>query len=195
MAKPVNVRSIAQLLKLTERRVQQLVQDGVLPRPQKRMYDPVICVHAYIDYLRKLATGAGEMSLTDERTRLTKLQADLAEIDLRKATGEMISTRKAMLYWGKVVASVRQRLLGLPTRLAPVVSSRSVQQVKERLEVAIHEVLQELSNPDLVRLGKQILEPERVDLFTSPGTLPGDEVATEQESSESPEEELPETDA
>ncbi len=166
MAKPVPVAAVAQLLKLTERRVQQLVQDGVLPRPVKRAYDPVACVHAYIDYLRRLALGAGEMSLTDERTRLTKLQADLAEIELRKAKGDMIDSRKAMKSWGGVVSAVRQRLLGLPTRLAPVVAARSIPQAKERLEIAIHEVLQELSDPDLVSLGKIEYARGEEDLFT-----------------------------
>jgi phage terminase Nu1 subunit (DNA packaging protein) len=128
------------------------------------MYDPVACIHGYIDYLKRLATGTGEMSLTDERTRLTKLQADLAEIELKKAHGQMISTKRAMHFWGEVVSAVRQRLLGLPTRLAPVVATRSIPQAKERIEMAVHEVLAELSNPDLVMSARSD-EAGGVDLF------------------------------
>ncbi len=144
------VQAIARLLKLSERRVQQLVKDGILPRPVKGEYDAINCVHAYIDYLKKLISGSGELSLTDERTRLTKYQADLAELDLRRAHGEVIGTEDAMRIWSEVVMAVRQRLLALPTRMAPlVVNCQSIPEVKARLDVAITEVLGELTSPDL----------------------------------------------
>ena len=144
------VQAIARLLKLSERRVQQLVKDGILPRPVKGEYGAIDCVHAYIDYLKKLISGSGELSLTDERTRLTKYQADLAELDLRRAHGEVILTREAMRLWSDVVMAVRQRLLGLPTRMAPLlVNCPSIPEVKSRLDLAITEVLGELTNPDI----------------------------------------------
>ena len=103
--------AVAQLLKLSERRVQQLVKDAILPRPVKGLYNPVACIHAYIDYLRKQAAGSGEVSLTDERTRLIKCQADLAEIALEKARGKLIPTERVMSVWGDVIQAIRQRLL------------------------------------------------------------------------------------
>ena len=117
------------------------------------MYDAVASVHGYIDYLKRLAAGNGELSLTEERTRLTKYQADLAEIDLKKSAGDLISSEKAMDVWSKIGMAMRQRLLGLPTRLAPLVAtSQSIPEIKERLEIAIHEVLNEFANPDFTRL-------------------------------------------
>jgi phage terminase Nu1 subunit (DNA packaging protein) len=164
---PVN--AIATLLKLSERRVQQLVKDSILPRPVKGMYDPIACVHAYIDYLKKLAAGNGELSLTDERTRLTKYQADLAEIELRKAHGELIGTKKAMQLWGEVVTSTRQRLLGLPTRLASIVAQqKSIPEIKDIIENAIQEVLSEFANPDLQRIARVEGDTERIEGLQTP---------------------------
>ena len=182
MAKPVPVTAIAQLLKLTERRVQQLVKDDILPKPVRGLYDPVACVHSYIDYLKKLITGSGEVSLTDERTRLIRCQADLAEIELKKARGELISSKRAMASWRDVVQAVRQRLLGLPTRLAPIVaSSKSIPQVKEKLEEAIYEVLNECTNPDLLKLGRAEYHPTSLNLFQSTAETPGESVGGSEE--------------
>ena len=158
------VSAIAALLKLSERRIQQLVKDGILPRPIKSQYDPIACVHSYIDYLKKLITGSGELSLTDERTRLTKYQADLAELELKKAQGVLINTRHAMQLWGEVVTSSRQRLLGLPTRLAPVLATcQTIPEVKAKLDLVIYEILNEFTNPDLQGVSEGI---ERGDSHT-----------------------------
>jgi len=150
MAQLYPVSAIAQLLKLTERRIQQLVKDGILPRPIQGNYDAIACTHAYIDYLRRLVAGSGELSLTDERTRLTKLQADLAQVELDKQNGDLIKTDIAMKLWGEVITATRQRLLGFPTRIAPIVAaSQSIPEIKERLDSAICEILNEFTSPNL----------------------------------------------
>lgn len=42
------VAVIARFLNLTERRVQQLARDGIIPKPEKGKYDLVGCVQGYI---------------------------------------------------------------------------------------------------------------------------------------------------
>jgi len=168
------ISAISQLLKLTERRVQQLVKDGILPRPVKGEYDAIGCVHGYIGYLKKLAMGNGELSLTDERTRLTKYQADLAEIELKKAHGELLNTKEAMTQWSEVVMSCKQRLLGLPTRLAPIIATtQSIPEIKERIEHAIHEVLNEFTNPDLSQIARTNCYPSGLDALPTPTAVDG----------------------
>src|SRR3989304_9608404 len=95
MAQLYPVSAIAALLKISTRRAQQLVKDAILPPPIKSQYDAVGCVHGYIEYLKKLVAGSGELTLTDERTRLTKYQADLAEIELSKSRGSLITRELA----------------------------------------------------------------------------------------------------
>src|SRR2546425_2389850 len=144
------VSAIAALLKLSERRIYQLVKDGIIPRPVKGQYEPIGCVHGYTDYLKRLATGGGELTLTDERTKLTRYQAALAELQYRKESGELIRAKRATQIWGEGVTAVRQRLLGLSTRLAPsVATSESIPEIKELIDTAVHEVLNELGNPNL----------------------------------------------
>ena len=164
--------AIATLLKLTERRVQQLVKDGILPRPVKGHNEPIACVHAYIDYLKKLITGGGELSLTDERTRLTKYQADLAQILLKEAQGEFVTAKKTTQVWGAIVANIRQKLLGLSSLLAPIFGgSHTTGEVKERIDSAIHEILNELTNPDPEALARAEISLESLGGFPAPAPL------------------------
>lgn len=51
------VATIAKLFNLTERRVQQLAKEGVIPKPEKGKYDLIGCVRGYIAYLQERAFG------------------------------------------------------------------------------------------------------------------------------------------
>ena len=175
MAKPVKVQEIAQLLDITDRRVRQLVSEGIIPRPVRGVYHAVNCIHGYIHYLRGLAEGSGEATLTDERTRLIHNQADLAEIDLMKARGELIPTSKARGAWTVVIQGIRQKLLAIPTRLAARVASvKSIPQAKDIIEEAIREVLNECTNPDLAKLGRMESDQRRPNLFSASAEAEGE---------------------
>ena len=56
MAK-LSLSAISQLLKLSERRIQQLAKDEVIPKAQRGEYDMIPCVHGYIDYLKAKIGG------------------------------------------------------------------------------------------------------------------------------------------
>jgi hypothetical protein len=147
----------------------------------KSQYDPIACVHAYIDYLKRLIAGSGELSLTDERTRLTKYQADIAQLQFQKSKGELISTNRAGQVWGEIVSSVRARLLGLPTKLAPVIAiGSSIPEIKECLETAIHEVLNELTEPNLETLARDESSTEGVEGFPAAAEIKGERVGRQE---------------
>ena len=59
MAK-ISLTAISQLLKLTERRIQQLAKDGIVPKADRGEYDMIPVVHAYIDYFN-IDKGGGDV--------------------------------------------------------------------------------------------------------------------------------------
>ena len=69
-SQPIGV--IARLLDLSERRVQQLSRDGVIPKAERGQYDLVAAVRGYVAYLRDLAikAQAGAPDFGVERARL-----------------------------------------------------------------------------------------------------------------------------
>lgn len=130
---------------ITERRYRQLAHDGVVPPVENRLVDFVIATQRLISYYRKLAEVDGNLSLTDERTRLTKLQADLAEIELAKRNGDVIPYAQALSAWTKVLGAMKTRLLGIPTKYAPLLFGRAALEIKDMLDGAIGEALAELA--------------------------------------------------
>ena len=79
-SQPIGV--IAKLLDLSERRVQQLSREGVIPKAERGQYDLIGSVRGYVRYLRDQAVRAqaGAPDYASERARYIRARADLAEI-------------------------------------------------------------------------------------------------------------------
>ena len=118
--------------------------------------------------MEKLITGGGELSLPDERTRLTKFQADLAEIELGKSRGAIITQKQVERIWGNIITTTRQQLLGLPVRLAPeLTATKSIPESKDLLENAIYDILSELEHSTLEDAGGELTLQEGDELLPS----------------------------
>ena len=78
---PIGV--IARLLDLSERRVQQLSREGVIPKAERGQYDLIGSVRGYVRYLRDqaLKAQAGAPDYAAERARFIRARADLAEME------------------------------------------------------------------------------------------------------------------
>ena len=89
---PVDV--IARVLDLTPRRVQQLVDEGWIPKAKHGQYPLVPSVRGYLRYLKSGRT------LQEEHLRVTQLRREALEMRLEKMRGKVVSVavaRKAMV--------------------------------------------------------------------------------------------------
>lgn len=138
--------TIAKLLDLSERRVQQLSREGVIPKAERGRYELVPAVRGYIHYLRDRSLDVGVVSIDVARQRKTAAEAELAEIELAKARADVASIEDVAKRWDAILSGVRARMLALPTKVAPMVTHENDQGiVKECIENAIHTALGELS--------------------------------------------------
>jgi phage terminase Nu1 subunit (DNA packaging protein) len=80
-------RIIASLLELTERRLQQLVAEGWIPRAERGQYSLRDSVRGYIKYLKEHARDASRSSA---QQRLTNAQAVKVEMENYKRAGEYV---------------------------------------------------------------------------------------------------------
>ena len=81
------IKSVAEHLDLSSVRVHDLFNENILIKSGKSGgQDLDDCRVRYIRYLRSLAKGKqhGSGDLNEERTRLTKAQADRAELELQE---------------------------------------------------------------------------------------------------------------
>ena len=132
-----SLNTIAKLLDLSPRRVQQLSKEGIIPRSERGRYELVPSVRGYVNYLRErsIDNGSSVVSLDDARKRKTNAEAEMAEIELAKARASVVNIRDVRKQWDKVMGECRTRILALPTILAPVVAPETeLQIVKELME-------------------------------------------------------------
>jgi phage terminase Nu1 subunit (DNA packaging protein) len=143
---------IAKLLDLSERRVQQLSREGVIPKATRGQYDLIGSVRGYVRYLRDQAARAqaGAPDYASERARFIRARADLAEMEAEQRRGALIAAEDVEAAWIAVLALLRTRLLALPDRLAPLAFEQStVGDTRNLIRAVLREVLDDLAETDV----------------------------------------------
>ena len=116
--------TFAKLFDLSERRIQQLAKDGIIPKPVAGKYALVGVVRRYVKYLQTRAQGRPEATYTDptdircERKRLIKAQADNAECEHQIKRGELVALAVVEELLNEVAVLYGASLDALPGRLA-----------------------------------------------------------------------------
>ena len=150
MATSFNITAISKLLKLTERRVQQLAKDDIIPKAERGKYDLISSVHGYIDFLK--AKAGGDFTAEDvikNKNKLMKAKAEIAEIERMKATGELIPKEEVKSTWLELINKVKQKLLTIPNKVAPViVTVKNINEIKLILQDKLYEALYEISSDE-----------------------------------------------
>lgn len=147
--------TLAKLFNLSERRVRQLGQTGIIPRPQHGKYDLIGAVQGYVKYLQERADGRGvePSGLHEERTRLLTAQAEHKELEVAALHRSLLPFDEVVAAWEQLVAAFRAKCLALPSKLAPrlaVIHERRESQ--DALTAGLLEALEELSRFDLARI-------------------------------------------
>lgn len=140
--------TIAKLLDLTPRRVQQLVDEGVFPRAKRGHYELVPVVRGYVRHLRERA-AAHEMSgeYGAHRARLTKARAAIAEMELAQIAASLVPADEVEAAWEAVTAAMRSRLLTVASNVAPrLMTVKGVAEAQDVLRAEIHAALGDLAS-------------------------------------------------
>ncbi len=97
-----------------------VVRDG---RGTEWEADPADCVAWLLQRERDRIAATGPVS--EQRARLLRAQADKAELDARQRAGELVLVRDVANEVGRALRVVRDRVLGVPDRVAPMLASVS----------------------------------------------------------------------
>ena len=88
-------------------------------------------------------------SYDEARTRKVNAEAEIAELELKKIHNELVNADDVVQAWTDVLASVKSRLLSIPTKAAPVVAAETNAGMCQKIvEELIQEALEELSRYD-----------------------------------------------
>jgi phage terminase Nu1 subunit (DNA packaging protein) len=154
MANLVTVATVAKALNLTDRRIAQLVKEG-MPRAERGRYDPWACALWYVRYLQKALTArgtendeGGATSWREERKRLARFQANNEELLYKKNIGELIPAELLRSKFAQFASTTHDRFLSLPSRMAPKLEGESREVIRVKLYEAVRDVLNGLvENP------------------------------------------------
>ena len=149
---------IAKLFGVTERRVQQLAQEGIIPAVSRKPYkfDLLPTVQAYIRYLSDKANGKEAKKGDDVQAESDKLRAEadlkqhkakIAEMQLSELEGTMHRSEDVEAMTNDLVYTVRSMIMALPGRLAmDVVQATSANEASAVIRSECYKILEELSN-------------------------------------------------
>ena len=80
---------------------------------------------------------------------MLKAKAEIAEIEKQKATGELIPKEEVKRTWLELVHKIKQKLLSIPNKVAPVVVTvKNINEIKLILQDKLYEALYEITSDD-----------------------------------------------
>ena len=146
--------AVAEWLGITAHRVRQLRNEGVLVEVKPGLYNMKQCVQRYLNY--KTGDGGAREQLTAEKARRERTRADLEEMQLEVARGELHKTEDVEKALNTMIANFRTRMLEIPAKHAGTLVQITDQgEAFTLLKDAIYEALDELSDFD-----KAMAEPD-----------------------------------
>ena len=153
-------RVVAQWLCLTERRVRQLRDEGIISEEKPGWYDLQRTVNKYITYLG----GTGRESLQTERMKLTAEKRKAAEMENAERLGNLHNTEDIEKGIKALCLNVRSRMLIIPAKLSPTLAEMHGDQaaIFDLLKSAVNEALEEMSSYNAaMAIGEQGNETEK----------------------------------
>lgn len=147
-----DVKTIARILDLTERRVRQLKADGIIAeyKGTPGLYELVPTVQSYINYLRKRNPESGEnIDYNTERAKLIRAKRLNEEYDLRLKEGDLHTSADIETVLTTMLINFKSRLSSIPAKLAPILAKKTDRaEINKILKESVDEALNELSDFD-----------------------------------------------
>lgn len=143
-----DTKQVARFLDITERRVRQLREEGIISELRPGLYDLIDTNHRYINYLRNRNPDNGErIDYNAERAKLVKAKRENEEYDLRLKRRELHTSEEIEQVMTTMLINFKSRLSAIPSKLAPILSKKKdTAEIASLIKQQVDEALIELSD-------------------------------------------------
>lgn len=163
----VSQTNLAKVLGITTARVSQLIKEGIVFRDDNDKSGGVFLVKSIQAYtvFKGASEGDSELDYMAEKAKHEKVKRELSELRLAKEEARAYDAITVELVMTEMVSNLRTQLLGLPSKIAPMLDGAGKDKVYSVLTGEIEEKLSELSE-------------YRPDMFTSEEVIDSEEAKT-----------------
>ena len=140
---------VADFLDLSERRVRQLRDKGIISETRPGLYDLRTVIRQYINYLRKDGSTEEVVDYNTERARLVRAKRENEELELSLRKREVHRSEDIEKVMSDMLIRFKSRLMAIPAKLSPILSKKTDQtEIFKLIKSAVDEALDELSDYD-----------------------------------------------
>ena len=140
---------VAQWLDISDRRVRQLRQKGVLAEVRPGLYNLKDCVHRYIEYLKKDGSAEEAVDYNAERAKLARAKREKEELELDLKRREVLQAADVEKVMAEMLLRFRQKIRNIPVKQSPALAVETDQmEIFLALKRATDEALEELADFD-----------------------------------------------
>lgn len=148
---------MAKVLNVTDRRIRQYAEEGLIDKAARGKYAFISSVQKYIAFIKTNKDIEGsiqskELNYDVEHAMHEKVKREIAEINLAKIKGEVHEAEDVKHVMEHMLSNFKARLMNIPSKLAPILLARdNISVIQSMIEKEVIEVLEELSeyNPEV----------------------------------------------
>lgn len=148
----VSAAVLGNIFGVTDRRIRQMAEEGIIVRAAKGRYNLVDSLKNYILSL-KLAVDSndsdnpdGELNFEEEKVLHERVKRHISEMKLQTMKGELHKADDVRHVMTDMLSSFKTRMMNIPAKVAPVLEDRDAGYIKERLTSEVTEALNELKD-------------------------------------------------
>ncbi|WP_024346574.1 hypothetical protein [Lacrimispora indolis] len=150
----VSAAVLGSIFGVTDRRIRQMAEEGIIARVSKGRYNLVESLKNYILSL-KLAVDSnsgespdGELDIDEEKALHERVKRHISELKLQTMKGELHKAEDVEAVMSDMLSAFKTRMMNIPSKTAPVLEDRDAGYIKEKLTAEVTEALNELKDYD-----------------------------------------------
>jgi plasmid maintenance system antidote protein VapI len=144
MSRKITAKDLAEIIGISERRVNQLVKEGgIFSKELDGKFDVQKNVENF--YKNKFSESDSKANYDDERAKHEKIKRERASLHLKMLKGDLHKSKDVEEAMTTMIVNAKQKLLGLPTKAAPmVIGYKDITSIQQILGQIVEEALLEL---------------------------------------------------